>query len=78
MLMPESQVIECPSCRKPIRITLQAEMRAKTTGTAVNCPHCKNLWRLRMTPALTFSPLTVPKAPGYRRGRQRAVVPFDR
>lgn len=67
MLMPQGHEIFCPHCQRSLKVTLQAELRAKTAGTAISCPACGNCWLLRMTPELQFSALSTPRAP--RKGR---------
>lgn len=66
MLMPDSDPIPCPICQTPIRMTLQAALRARDLGVAIECPECGGAWLYHADPTPRFGPLVTPKR---RRGR---------
>ncbi len=61
MLMPERSPVGCPRCQRTIQIPLQAELRARTAGTALSCPSCGTTVLMRLEPALSFTPLSTPR-----------------
>lgn len=74
MLMPESTPILCPQCQTPMRMTLQAELRAKDVGVAVECSECGGSWLYVSEPVPQFGPLLTPKR---RRGRSIQLTDDD-
>lgn len=70
MLMPERSEIACPHCRHSIRVPLQAELRSRTTGTAISCPACHTSMLMHTEPGLSFQSLSTPRKMGPVPGRR--------
>lgn len=71
MLMPESRVIMCPNCQRELHLTLQSELRARTSGTAISCPACGYVALFQTEPAMSFLSLSSPRS-SVTKGRPAA------
>jgi len=63
MLLPETSPIACPKCGAPIRLTLQAAVRAGEPkyGATVECQNCKGVWVYFRGPPPRYEPLSKPR-----------------